>query len=53
MWVTLDSPLIFRRDLGRHEVREGTLEDSRGRGCQVQQFIIESHWRLWPIIEER
>jgi hypothetical protein len=51
--MTLDSPIVCRNELGRHEVREGTLEDGRGCGCQAKQLIIESHWGLWPIIEER
>jgi hypothetical protein len=41
--------------LGRNEVREVTLEYGTGRDCrwQIEQFVIESCWGLWTIIEER
>jgi hypothetical protein len=50
--MTLDSPIVCRNRLGRNEVRIVTLEYGRGRGWQIQQFIIKSLGRLWCIVEE-
>jgi len=49
----IDSPTVCRKGYVRNEVREGTPEDGRVRRWQVQKFVVESRWGLWPIIEKR
>jgi hypothetical protein len=51
--LILDSPFVCGKELSRYEIRKRTLYDELGRAWEIQQLIIESLRRLWPIVEER